>query len=160
VVLPNPGQQEQALKQGLIDMTTSHPPYAGVALKEGGVRSVATSFDILHDPAAGLSVRGFTEKFIAHHPEIVRAFVRVLDRTHHWINTHQQEAAAIVARRAKLKPEQVSIFWYDEHLGIEPSYIDTWFKISESIGLWKPGAIKSTDIYTNDYAPKSISLQK
>lgn len=153
VTLPNPGQQEQALKQGLIDVTTSHPPYAGVALKQGGVRQIGTSYDIVKTPAAGLSVRGFSEKFIQEHPDVVRGFTKALAKVRPWINAHPKEAAEIIAKRNNLNPEDVSAFWYDEHDYIEPSYIETWFSLAEELGMWKPGAIKPTDIYTNDFAP-------
>lgn len=155
VTLSVPGQQEQAVKQGFVDMTTSHPPYAGVAVKQGEVRQIATSYDILKNPAAGLSVTGFSEKFIQEHPDIVRAYCRALAKVRPWINSHQKEAAEIVARKNNLKPDEVSLFWYDEHTAIEPSYIELWFSIAEELGMWKPGTIKPTDIYTNEFAPKS-----
>ncbi|QDR79298.1 ABC transporter substrate-binding protein [Sporomusa termitida] len=154
VKLPNPGQQEQALKQGLIDMTTSHPPYAGITVKQPGIRQVATSYDIVKTPGAGLSVRGFSEKFIAEHPDVVRAFCRALQKSHKWINANQQEAAAIVARKVKVDPEHVSVFWYEERGHIDPAYMDIWVKLSEDIGLWPAGSIKSEAIYTNEFAPK------
>lgn len=156
VVLPTAGQQEQSLKQGLIDVTTSHPPYAGVALSDGGVRQIATSYDIVKTPAAGLSVRGFSEQFIKEHPDVVRGFCRALAKVHPWINAHHKEAIEIIAKRLNLPAEKVnqSVFWYDEHKAIEPSYIETWFKISQDIGLWKEGDIKPTDIYTNEFAPQ------
>lgn len=154
VTLPTPGQQEQSLTQGLIDVTTSHPPYAGIAVKQGGVRQIGTSWDILQSPGAGLSVRGFSEKFIQEHPDIVRGFTAALYKSHIWINSHQKEAQEIIAKKLNLKAEDVSVFWYDEHKGIEPEYIDKWYEIAEDIGLWKKGEIKPTDIYTNDYAPK------
>jgi ABC-type nitrate/sulfonate/bicarbonate transport system substrate-binding protein len=153
VQLRNPGQQEQAVKQGLVDMTTSHPPYAGIVLKQGGVRQIATSYDILKNPAAGLSIAGFSEKFIQEHPDIVRGFCRALAKGRLWINAHQKEAAEIVAKKNNLNPDEVSIFWYDEHAAIEPAYMELWFKIAEDLEMWKPGAIQPTDIYTNEFAP-------
>lgn len=154
VTLPNPGQQEQSLVQGLVDMATSHPPYAGIALKQGGVRQIATSWDILKDPAAGLSVRGFSEDFIKKNPEVVKGFCKAMYKARVWINSHQDEAKAIIAKCLDLKTEDISVFWYDEHKAIEQAYIETWFEIAEDLGLWKKGEIKPTDIYVNDYAPE------
>lgn len=153
VTLPNPGQQEQSLVQGLVDMATSHPPYAGIAVKQGGVRQIATSWDILKDPSAGLSVRGFTEDFIKKNPEVVKGFCKAMYKARVWINSHQEEAKAIIAKRLDLKAEDLSVFWYDEHKSIEQAYIETWFGIAEDLGFWKKGEIKPTDIYVNDYAP-------
>ena len=59
-----------------------------------------------------------------------------------------------MAKKAGLKPEFVSIFWYDEDLDINPAYVDKWFTIAEDIGLWKKGAIRASEVFTNDYAPK------
>jgi len=64
VTLPQPGQMEQAVVNHLIDVTTSHTPYSGVALAAGGVRQVGTSYDIVGMPSAGLAVRGFSENLL------------------------------------------------------------------------------------------------
>jgi ABC-type nitrate/sulfonate/bicarbonate transport system substrate-binding protein len=154
VKLPNPGQQEQSVIQGLVDMATSHPPYAGIALKKGGLRQIATSWDILHKPEAGLSVRGFSEDFIKEHPDVVRGFCAAMAKARVWINSHHEEAKQIIAKVLKLESGDLSVFWYDEHKAIEQPYIETWFDIAEDIGLWKKGEISPTDTYTNEYAPK------
>jgi ABC-type nitrate/sulfonate/bicarbonate transport system substrate-binding protein len=150
VVMPAE-QMEQALRQGLIDMTTSHPPFAGLAVKHGGVTRIGTSYDIVQSPAGGLSIRGFSEKFIKQNPEVVKGFVRALYRSRIWINNNQVEATRMTARRLKMKPEDVSIFYYDEHKTIEDAYIAVWFRQAVDNGLFKQGAIKTTDIYTNAY---------
>jgi ABC-type nitrate/sulfonate/bicarbonate transport system substrate-binding protein len=150
VVMPAE-QMEQALRQGLIDMTTSHPPHAGQTMRRGGVTRIGTSYDIVQSPAGGLSIRGFSDTFIREHPEVVKGFVRALYRSRVWINANQEEAARMTARRLKMKPEDVSVFYYDEHPTIEDPYIRTWFRLAVENGLWKEGAIKTTDIYTNAY---------
>ena len=154
VTLPNPGQMEQALAQGMIAVTTSHPPYAGLAEATGNVREISTTWDIFHSPGAGLSCRGFTDEYIKDNPEVVKGFAKAMYKARVWINTHQDQAKDIIAKKLNLKAADLSVFWYDDNKGITPSYIDKWFEISEAIGLWKTGDIKPTDIYTNDYAPK------
>lgn len=154
VTLSTGGQQEQSLAQGQIEVTTSHPPYAGKALAAGGVKEIGTSWDILHSPGAGLSVRGFSEKFIEEHPEVVQGFVNAMYKSRVWINSHQQEATEIVAKYLKLEPDDLSVFWYDENKSITPDYIDQWFKIAESIGLWKEGDLQPEDTYTNEFIPE------
>ncbi len=150
VVMPAE-QMEQALRQGLIDVTTSHPPYAGLTIRHGGVTRIGTSYDIVQSPAGGLSIRGFSEKFIKQNPEVVKGYVRALYRSRIWINNNQAEAARMTARRLKMKPEDVSVFYYDEHKTIEDAYIAVWFRQAVDNGLFKEGAIKTTDIYTNAY---------
>jgi len=154
VTLSTGGQQEQSLVQGQIAVTTSHPPYAGKSLAAGGVREIGTSWDIFHSPGAGLSVRGFSEKFIEEHPEIVQGFVNAMYKARIWINTHQEEAIEINAKYLKLEPKDLSVFWYDESKNITPDYIEQWFKIAEAIGLWKEGDIMPEEVYTNDFIPK------
>ncbi len=154
VTLTTGGQQEQSLVQGQIQVTTSHPPYAGKALAAGGVREIATSWDIFQSPGAGLSVRGFSEEFIEEHPDVVQGFVNAMYKSRVWIDSHQEEAAEIVAKYLNLEPGDLSVFWYDESKNITPEYIDQWFEIAESIDLWKTGDIEPEDIYTNDFVPE------
>lgn len=154
VTLSKAGQQEQSLDQGLIQVTTSHPPYAGKELSSGNARQIATSWDILHSPGAGLSCRGFTEEFIEKHPEQVQGFVNAMYKSRVWINSHQDEAKQIVAKYLNLEPNDLSVFWYDENKNIDPKYIDEWYGIAEDIGLWKHGDIAPEDIYTNKFVPK------
>lgn len=153
VVMPAT-QFEQALKQGLVDMTTSHPPYAGMTIRHGGVNRIGISYDIVKSPAGGLSIRGFSEKFIKANPQVVKGFVRALYRSRLWINSNQVEAANMTARRLKMKPEDVTVFYFDEHPTIEDAYIQVWFRQAIDNKLWKDGAIKTTAIYTNDYFVK------
>lgn len=157
VTLAQPGQQEQSLDQGLIEVTTSHPPYAGKELSSGNARQIATSWDILHSPGAGLSCRGFTEDFIKDHPQQVQGFVNAMYKARLWINSHQDEAKNIVAKYLKLQPDDLSVFWYDEDKNVNPKYIDEWYTISEQIGLWKHGDITQDEIYTNEFVPKDYS---
>lgn len=153
ITLSTAGQQEQSLNQGLVDITTSHAPYAGKALAAGGVHSIGTSWDILHSPGAGLSVRGFTEDFIAQHPKQVQGFVNALYKARVWINAHPDEAIKIVAKYLKLEPSDLSLFKYDGDKNINPEYIKEWYSIAEDIGLWKHGDISEDDVYTNQFVP-------
>ena len=102
VVLPDP-QNEQALKQGLVDIACFHPPYNKKALADGFVE-LFSSYDVAQGPAGGASIRGFSDKFIQEHPDIVAAFTRAIIRAHHWINSHQDQAIQIIAKRLKVKP--------------------------------------------------------
>ncbi|MDR2670828.1 MAG: ABC transporter substrate-binding protein, partial [Oscillospiraceae bacterium] len=97
VVLSTPGQQEQSLAQGLVDITTSHPPFAGPVVASGEAREILNTWEIFQSPGAGLSTRGFSEAFIAEHPDVVQGFVNAMYRARLWINDHFDEAKAIVA---------------------------------------------------------------
>ncbi|MDR0671539.1 MAG: ABC transporter substrate-binding protein [Oscillospiraceae bacterium] len=150
------GTLEQTLMQGLVDITTSHPPYAGAALATGEVREIFNTWEMFGSPGAGLSTRGFREDFIQEHPEVVQGFVNALYRARVWINNNIDESKAIVADFLDLDPSDLSSFYFDENKNIDPAYIEKWFEISETIGLWSPGDILPTDIYTNDFVPADI----
>jgi ABC-type nitrate/sulfonate/bicarbonate transport system substrate-binding protein len=154
VVLSTPGQQEQSLVQGFVDISTSHPPFAGPAVASGEAREILNTWEIFQSPGAGLSTRGFSEDFIAEHPDVVQGFVNAMYRARRWINNHFDEAKAIVARYLDLAPEDLSSFYYDENKNITPGYIDSWFEISEEIELWNHGDLQPEDVYTNDFVPK------
>ncbi|WP_010256274.1 ABC transporter substrate-binding protein [Treponema primitia] len=160
VVLPTGGQPEQALTQGLIDMTNSHPPFGSIAKKAGGNVQIASSWDILHSPGAGLSIRAFTEDFVTKYPEVVRGFSRAMYRARLWINANMEEAVPLVSAHVGLDPDNVDIewdaFWFEDSNIIRPEYIDKWFEIAESLEYWKHGDIKPEDIYTNEFAPAPV----
>jgi sulfonate transport system substrate-binding protein len=155
VVIPQP-QQEQVMFQGLVDITTSHPPFGGVALATGGARELTNSWEIFKSPGAGLSVRGFSEKFIEEHPDVVQGVVNALYKARVWTNANMAEAQAINAEYQGINPEDVSAFLYEGEKLINPAYINQWFEISETIGLWNKGDVLPEDIYTNAFVPEDI----
>ncbi len=152
VIMPDT-QQEQALEQGLIDVICLHPQYWKQASENKKLLKLVNTWEITKNPGSGASIRGFSEEFIRKHPNQVRGFVRALIRSHKWINSHLPEAIEINARHLKLKPENVTAFWYDENDYIQASYINDWFAMMLRHGQLKPGQLKPTAIYTNDYNP-------
>jgi ABC-type nitrate/sulfonate/bicarbonate transport system substrate-binding protein len=156
VVMDASGGMEQALLQGLVDVTTSHPPYGTLTLATGEVRQIGSSWDIFQSPGAGVSTVGFLDTFIAEHPDLIQGVVNAMYRARTWINSHQDEAKEIASAYFHLEPEFVSTFAYDANKNIEPSYIEKWFEIAESVGLWESGDILPTDIYTNEFVPADI----
>ncbi|MDR1978501.1 MAG: ABC transporter substrate-binding protein [Synergistaceae bacterium] len=158
VVLATGGQQEQALTQGLIDLTTSHPPYGSLAEQAGGNRQIATSWDIFNSSAAGLSIRAFSEDFIQKHPDKLRAFSRAMYKARKWIDANMEKAVPLVSEALGLDPTKVSAEWdgrwYAETPGFVKEDIELWFEISESLGYWNHGDLKPEDIYTNEFAPE------
>jgi ABC-type nitrate/sulfonate/bicarbonate transport system substrate-binding protein len=147
------GQQEQSLSEGLIDMTTSHPPWSGRALKMEGFRQIGTTWDIFASPGAGLSVRGFSDEFISRNPDVVKAFGTALWRARVFINKNPEEALKIGASALSLDPDELTVFKYEDGKTINPAYIDQWVQVAEFIDAWNTGAVPPQDVYTNDYAP-------
>jgi ABC-type nitrate/sulfonate/bicarbonate transport system substrate-binding protein len=152
------GTAEQALVQGLIDITTSHAPYAGIALAAGGVRILAKSWEIFKSPGAGLAARGFSDSFIAEHPDVVQGYVNAAYRARVFIENNRDYALAIFAdyMGGGLDPAELTSNTFDVNKNIDPKYVEEWWEIAEFIGLWKHGEILPTDAYTNAFVPNDI----
>lgn len=154
VNMPTGGQPEQAVLQGLIDVTDSHSPYAGIAEATGKYRTIGTTWDIFHSPGAGLGARTLPDWLIKENPDVVHGFVDAMYRARLWANANSAEAGELMAAVLGLQPGDVRTLIQDEDKNIDPSFIDLWFNIAEQIALWKHGDIKQADIYTNDFVPK------
>jgi ABC-type nitrate/sulfonate/bicarbonate transport system substrate-binding protein len=144
------------LVNGLIDVSTSQTPYGGVALAAGGVRLLARSWDIFESPGAGLAARGFSDKFIEEHPDVVQGFVNAMYRARVFIENNNEYARIIGGEYLGLDPSEISSNSYDQNKNIDPKYVEEWWEISEFIGLWEPGDIKPEEVYTNAFVPKDI----
>jgi ABC-type nitrate/sulfonate/bicarbonate transport system substrate-binding protein len=156
VVLPAIAQSEQAMIQGLVDVTTSHPPFGSIALAAGG-RQIATSWDIFHSAAAGLSTRNFSEDFINAHPKELKGFAKAMYRARKWINNNMDEAVPLVSAALGIDPETASAEkdgrYYSDDREIKKEHIELWFKLSETLGYWNHGDLQPEDVYTNEFAP-------
>jgi len=145
-------QQIEALSKGLVDVITTHPPFIGVADADPNFHRVLSSFDILGDPAAGASVRGFTDKFIKKYPDQVAAFVRVYVKAHKWSNAHQDSARILFSKIFKQPSENVSVFQFNAREWINDSDINPWIERQIAHKDIRPGIkVKASDIYTNGY---------
>jgi ABC-type nitrate/sulfonate/bicarbonate transport system substrate-binding protein len=153
VVMPQAGQIEQALVNGQIDATTSHTPFAGVALAAGGVRMAAKSYDVVGTPAGGLAVRGFSDAFIEEHPDIVQGFVNATYRARIFMEANPDYSRVVGAEYLGLEPDEVSSNSYCQEKNIRPEWGQLWFDLSEELGYWAPGDIAPEESYTNQFVP-------
>lgn len=152
-VIMDDSQQEQAIKQGLVDIGCLHPPFIKKAQNDGGTTSLFTSFDVVKGPAGGSSIRGFSEKFIKEHPDVVAGFTKAIVKAHHWINAHQQQAINIIAKRLKMDPKNVNSFYYDECNYVQKAYIQKWIDMMVDSGSLQSNTVNATDLYTNENNP-------
>jgi ABC-type nitrate/sulfonate/bicarbonate transport system substrate-binding protein len=153
VVLPQAGQIEQSLVNGQVDVTTSHTPFAGVALAAGGVRMAAKSYDVMGTPAGGLAVRGFKESFIREHPDVVQGFANANYRARVFMEANPEYSRIVGADYLGLEPEEVSSNSYCQEKNILPEWGELWFELSEELGYWAPGDITPEEAYTNQFVP-------
>ncbi|MDR3277498.1 MAG: ABC transporter substrate-binding protein [Oscillospiraceae bacterium] len=154
VTLPQGGQPELSVVEGLIDVTTSHTPYATLALETGDVRVLGKTWDIFASPAAGLGARSLPEWIIDEHPDVAQGFVDAMYRARLWCNANPAESADLMAAVLGLAPGSVLPLLQDENKNVVPEYIDLWIELAESVALWDAGAVDPADIYTNAFVPK------
>jgi ABC-type nitrate/sulfonate/bicarbonate transport system substrate-binding protein len=154
ITMAQPGQPEQAVLQGLIDVTTSHSPHGGLALAAGGVRVLGKSWDIFQTPAAGLAVRGFSEDFVAKHPDIVQGWVNAMYRARVFNKTNPEQATLALAAYFDFDPSDISSNVFDQNKNFTPEWVQLWFDMSERLGYWKKGDVLPGDCYTNAFVPR------
>jgi ABC-type nitrate/sulfonate/bicarbonate transport system substrate-binding protein len=153
VTLPQAGQPEQAVVQGLIDVTTSHSPYGGIALAAGGVRRAAASWDIFESPAAGMATRGFSGAFIEEHPDVVQGWSNAMYHARVFIENHPEYAREVSADYLGLAAEDVSLNRWPLEKNIPQDWAKFWFDLSEELGYWKSGDITIDEVVTNEFVP-------
>lgn len=147
VVLPDP-QQEQALRQGLIDIAILHPPFFTAAENHGGVRIFATSKDAF-ESAGGMTFLMFRNDFIKNHPETVRRFIQAYKDAEKWSNANRDEAAKITSKAIDL--DNSTVHYYSDNGEINVSQVQYWIDSLVIDGVIKPGEFKPSDLYTTQF---------
>lgn len=147
-------QQLGALSKGYVDVVTTHPPFVKPADADPDFHRVLSSFDIVHNPAAGAGFHGFTDKFIKEHPKEVESFVRVIVRVHQWSNSHRDSARQIFGRINKQPLENVDYRIFAKREWINDSDLNPWIERQMYHNDIKLDAkLLASDVYTNDYNP-------
>jgi len=152
-VIPDP-QQEQALRQGLIDVAVLHPPFYTAAEAHGGVRVIETSYFTLPSDklgsAAGLTLLYFTEDFIKNHPDDVRTFAKAFKDAEKWSNDHPNESGELTAKDIGLTTANSHYYSYSG--AIEDSDIQKWIDAMVADGSIPAGKYKPSDLYTTEFS--------
>ena len=152
VVLPDPNQ-EQALKQGSIDVAVLHPPFYKKAEKDGGVRILTNSYEAF-GPAAGLSLVVFTEDYINKYPGTVRDFTNAYKDAERWINNNREQAGVITAKDIGL-PYTSNVHYYSSSGAINDKvkgYLQQWIDAMVADGQLQAGQYKPEDLYTTEFS--------
>jgi len=141
-------QAIQALKQGLIHVSSVHPPfYKG--MQDAGALKIADSSDAGLGSSAGLSFFWFRNDFIKQHPREVAGFVRAIKKGERWANAHPEQAA-------KWTEEAIGVpvtgnHYYAEDATIVEKEIDPWIKFLEDKGIAPKGKITAASIVTHQF---------
>jgi ABC-type nitrate/sulfonate/bicarbonate transport system substrate-binding protein len=140
--------QENALRQGSIDVAVLHPPFFTAAEQHGGVRILTTS-ESAFGATAGVSLLVFTEDAIKNKPDAVRAFIKAFKNSERWSNDHPIEAGQLTADTIGLTSSKAH--WYSYSGEINDSLLQPWIDAMVAQGIIKAGQYKPSDLYTTEF---------
>lgn len=160
VVVP-PVTGEQALRQGQVEAVALWGIHRDKAFEHGGLRKLFTDHDLLGDFTGGGYV--LREKFIKDNPNTVRQFVDATARAIEWARTTPPEEVRarfekIIAERKRNESAASIKYWRSTGVAgkgglIEDQEIQRWIDWLVKDGTLKPGQVKASDVYTNEFNP-------
>ncbi|MCZ7382530.1 MAG: ABC transporter substrate-binding protein [Candidatus Methanoperedens sp.] len=158
-------QQEQVLRSGQVDVAGSfQDDYFAIANERGGLREIpGTSNYAIKGTNLG-SGQGFRKDFIKEHPETVKRFITVYEKSQRFVweefkkdPEHVKKAYAEVLTEKNGNPKRAKYYkgprWSPEYPFATDRDIQYWLDIFESEGKLKPGQIKPSDVYTHEFNP-------
>jgi len=173
-IIPVPtNNQEQALRSHQLD-AIADTMCGGVsfdrALDHGGIRLLPDSGnrDVQGENVA--TGTGFREEFIEKYPDSVRRFVEANEAARDIIwdsYTKDPERVrrvyAAIAKRKGGNPDLAKYYspgFLPDHRYIKDSDVQWWIDLLIAQGKLKPGQIKASDIYTNEFNPSYKKIKK
>ncbi|MDQ1253896.1 MAG: hypothetical protein QG646_3094 [Euryarchaeota archaeon] len=148
-VIPEENQQ-QALRENIIDIAVLQPAYSGCTKKRLNARSIASSSDALGE-AGGMTLLLCKESFIQSHPTTVEKFITGYKESERWCNENPREAGNITAERLGLCEGGAVSHYYSNNGNINESQLQAWLDEMTVQGLIKPGEFKVSDLYTDQF---------
>ena len=169
VVVPAENQ-EQVLRSRQVDAiawTTSGGTQFDRTVDHGGVRRIpgTSSFETRGNLSLLTTSEGFLEKFIKEHPDAVRRYLRAVDKARRIVWEEYQKnpdrVRQVYAEITKAKggnPELATYYrgvrWSPKNQLITDNDIQFWIEKFTEDGILKPGQVKPSDIYTNEFNPQ------
>jgi ABC-type nitrate/sulfonate/bicarbonate transport system substrate-binding protein len=150
-------QLDQALTQGLVEVSIIHPPTSGRAEKTPTLHKLWSDYDI-DKGISGMNPYTVNGKFARENPEAVKTIVAILAKTAKWVNENPQQARQIIADRLKMDVSLVENYAYYSDQVVPGPEIDYWIERLIAEGKLRPGQIKPSDVYTNEYNPNYKKL--
>jgi ABC-type nitrate/sulfonate/bicarbonate transport system substrate-binding protein len=166
VVVPMENQ-EQMLRSRQVDAaawTTSGGPQWEMTVEKGGVREIpgTRNYDVKGETVfLGF---GFRNEFIEKHPETVRNYVRAYDRSRRILydefKKDPERVRKVHAEISESKGGNSRLSKYYEATSWTPNFpfiadkdLQWWIDRFVASGQLKPGQVKPSDIYTNEFNP-------
>jgi len=158
VAIP-PVSGEQALRQGQVEVSALSGVLRDKALERGGIRSLFNDTDLFGQFTGGAYV--LRQKFIQENPNTARKLTDGISQAIHWAQTTPPEEVRarfdkIIAERKRNEDASSIRFWKSTGVAakggvITDGEIQVWIDWLEKDGLFKPGQVKASDVYTNEF---------
>jgi ABC-type nitrate/sulfonate/bicarbonate transport system substrate-binding protein len=149
VVIPEQNQQ-QALREDIIDIAVLQVAYHACAQKRLNVRSLASSSDALGE-AGGMTLLICKESFIESHPKTVEKFIVGYKESERWCNDNREEAGKITADRLGLCEGGAVSHYYSDNGSVNQNQLQIWLDEMAAQGLINPGEYNISDLYTDRF---------
>jgi ABC-type nitrate/sulfonate/bicarbonate transport system substrate-binding protein len=118
-----------ALKQGLVDIATPHPPFFK-PIQDTGIANVLITSREIAGLEGATTLWAFTDEFIKNNPEAVKRFVKAIKRAERWNNDNPEKSAEWTA-------EAIGVPVLANHYHSRTGVID-----EAGIQVWIDGAIR------------------
>ena len=166
VVVPSENQ-EQMLRSKQVDAvawTTNGGLFFDITVENGGVREIPGTRNYDTKGETVLYGIGFRNYFIEKHPDVVRKYIRAYDTSRrilydefHKDPARVRKAYEEIAREKGSNPRMSRYYeasnWSPKFPFIADKDLQWWIDRFCEDGLLKPGQIKPSDIYTNEFNP-------
>jgi len=157
--------EEQVLRTKQVDAvagTTDGGIWFDRAVSRGGLRRIPGSSEYEVCGPIIASASGFRGDFIQAHPDLVKRYVTAVEKTKRIIwEAFQKDPEKVRRAYAEISlekggnPENGSFYTPTppESSIIRDEYVQFWIDILVAEGKLKPGQVKPSDIYTNEFNP-------
>lgn len=159
--------QEQMLRSKQVDAvawTSNGGAYFDMTVEKGGVREVPGTRNFETKGETVLYGIGFRNDFIEKHPDTVRRYIRAYDTARRIVYAEFQKdpervqrAYADISVEKGSNPRMAKYYqatsWTPDFPFIADKDLQWWLDRFTEDGLLKPGQIKPSDIYTNEFNP-------
>jgi ABC-type nitrate/sulfonate/bicarbonate transport system substrate-binding protein len=167
VVVPSENQ-EQMLRSKQVDAvawTSNGGTYFDMTVEKGGVREVPGTRNYETKGEAILYGIGFHNDFIEKHPDAVRRYIKAYDTARRIVYAeYQKDPERVRKTHADISTEKggnprlskyyQATSWTPDFPLIVDKDLQWWIERFVEDGLLKPGQVKPTDIYTNEFNPQ------
>ncbi|GAM10280.1 alkanesulfonate transporter substrate-binding subunit [Geobacter sp. OR-1] len=168
VVVPSENQ-EQMLRSRQVDAvawTSNGGSYFDMTVERGGVREIPGTRNYETKGEAILFGIGFHNDFIEKHPDTVRRYIKAYDTARRIIFAEYKKDPELVKRvygeisaekgsNPRLAKYYQATSWTPDFPLIVEKDLQWWIDRFIEDGLLKPGQVKPTDIFTNEFNPLS-----